>query len=497
VATENVATISRLRGLVEVSRLIRAEEDLPALLAAIGRTIADCLGFATVAINLYRPAFDDVVVTSVHGSDEARQALLGDSRELSAWAPFLDDRFLRRGAYLILEGDLEWDPAVVRYVPPLERSDDDGAWQPEDALMVPLRHTDGHLLGIISVDEPASGRRPSDEELDVLVAVAEHAALAVQSAQEAAQAARHRAALEQLLAVSSNLAAASSTDVILSAVCDGIREALEFHDVAVELVDARTGRLEAHAGAAPATARSLADLERLLQPVHELEGCYLVPGEGVLVPLVSREGSVIGVIRAAEPEGRLRPSTERLQALRVFANQSTAAIVSAEHFQELRFLADHDPLTRLLNRRAFIRRLESETARARRYGRAFGLVICDLDGFKALNDRYGHPAGDAALCTFAAILTQALRRPDDAFRIGGDEFAVVLAEASDADALEVAERVSAALAASDDERLDGVGASFGVAACPAHAEDPQTLFRLADEALYRAKRSGASVRFAA
>src|SRR5205823_8991634 len=92
VATENVATISRLRGLVEVSRLIRAEEDLPALLAAIGRTIADCLGFGTVAINLYRPAYDDVVVTSVHGSDAARQALLGDARELSAWAPFLDGR---------------------------------------------------------------------------------------------------------------------------------------------------------------------------------------------------------------------------------------------------------------------------------------------------------------------------------------------------------------------------------------------------------------------
>src|SRR3989442_1600514 len=122
--TEKGAKNSRLRGLVEVSRLIRAEEDLPALLAAIGRTIADCLGFGTVAINLYRPAFDDVVVTSVHGSDEARQALLGDARELSAWSPLLDDRFLRRGAYLILEGDLEWDPAVVRYVPPLEPSDD-------------------------------------------------------------------------------------------------------------------------------------------------------------------------------------------------------------------------------------------------------------------------------------------------------------------------------------------------------------------------------------
>jgi diguanylate cyclase (GGDEF)-like protein len=261
-------------------------------------------------------------------------------------------------------------------------------------------------------------------------------------------------------------------------------------------VDPRSGRLESRAGAPADAQRSLADVERLLDPAHEREGCYVVPGEGLLVPLVSREGSVIGLIRAGAPDAPA-PWTERLQALRVFANQATAAIVAAAQFQELRFLADHDPLTRLLNRRAFIRRLEAETARALRYGRSFGLVVCDLDGFKALNDRFGHPAGDAALCTFATILGDALRRPDDAFRIGGDEFALLLAEASDEDALEVVGRVTAALATSRDERLGGIRASFGIAACPRHADDPLALFRLADEALYKAKRSGASVRFAA
>src|SRR5438105_10248067 len=107
------------------------------------------------------------------------------------------------------------------------------------------------------------------------------------------------------------------------------------------------------------------------------------------------------------------------RALRIFANQAAAAIVAAENLRELRFLADHDPLTRLLNRRAFVARLEAEVARAVRYDRSVGLVICDLDGFKDLNDRFGHLAGDVALQSFAEFVSNALRKPDDAFRIGG------------------------------------------------------------------------------
>ena len=135
------------------------------------------------------------------------------------------------------------------------------------------------------------------------------------------------------------------------------------------------------------------------------------------------------------------PSADRLQALRIFANDAAAALVSGRHLGELRFLADHDPLTRLLNRRAFVSRLEGEVARAVRYERTFGLVVTDLDGFKQLNDRFGHACGDDALVAFANVLVESLRKPDDAFRIGGDEFAVLLAEATEEDAQQVVTRV--------------------------------------------------------
>src|SRR5205823_8787546 len=198
----------------------------------------------------------------------------------------------------------------------------------------------------------------------------------------------------------------------------------------------------------------------------------------LLVPLQDNAGDVIGVLWADEPSDRLLPSRERLQALRVFANQGAAAVTASSRLHELRFLADHDPLTRLLNRRAFVERLDGEVARAARYGHSFGLVLCDLDGFKELNDRFGHAAGDDALQRFAHTLQSGLRKGDEAFRIGGDEFALVLAEASEDDAREIVRRVL--------EESGELAASFGVASCPEHAGESQALFRLADGALYEA-----------
>ena len=522
--------ISPLRGLLEVTRLLGAEEELPELLSAIARTVAESLGYATVAINLYRPAWDDFCVTTVYGSEAAREALLGHVRDVSEWDVVLDDSFLRRGAYFIPFGAVDWEELGASYVPDRKPGTGADAWHPEDALFVPLRHSDGHLLGILSVDEPNSGLRAGDEELDVLAALSAHAALAVQAAQETADAARHRLALEELLAVSSRLTAEPAVDEILRAVCSGIRDALGFQYVSAQLVDKPLARLEPRASVGweledllATGGVELADVEPLLDSEFEIEGCYLLPndearkrirddagnydshfnGRGphawdrhwLLVPLRDAEGDLIGLIWADEPADRLLPSAERLQALRIFANQAAAAIVSAAHQQELRFLADHDPLTRLLNRRAFVDRLDGEVARANRYGRSFALVLCDLDGFKELNDRYGHSVGDEALVVFGGILDRALRRPDEAFRIGGDEFAVLLAEASEEDARAVVGRATDMLGAIEDARLESVRASYGVASCPADATDAQTLFRLADEALYLAKRNRSGVQF--
>ena len=522
------SNISPLRGLLEVTRLLRARGDLPALLDAVARTISETLGFRTVAVNLYRPAWDDFEVTTVHGNDAARAALLGNTREGAHLAVLLNERFARRGAYYVPAGWVDWDSLGPSYTPAGERQAHPDAWDPEDALLVAMRDGDGNLLGMISVDEPVSGRVPTDDDLDLLVALVDHATLAVEEANETRDVRRHQRALEELLDVSSRITGETSADEILRRVCGGIHTALDFDNVCAALVDPDTGALVPRAVAGWRLEELLArprvtvtQIESLLDAEFEREGCFLLTraeahsrlvrevdvypsqlnGRGpwawnrhwLLVPLRDGEGAVLGVIWVDNPSDRLLPSADRLQALRIFANDAAAALVSGKHLAQLRFLADHDPLTRLLNRRAFVSRLDAEVARSTRYGRTVGLVIADLDEFKHRNDRFGHAAGDEALVVFSGILTRALRRPDAAFRIGGDEFALLLAEAVDDGARVVVERINrmlVELAGKGNPAVEGLTASFGFALCPPDAADAQTLFRLADEALYEAKRTG-------
>ena len=226
---QRVDTVARLTGLLEVTRLVRSEGDLDALLPAVAAAISDAMGFGTVVISLYRPAFNDFRVETVYGSEEGREALLGRERMWPEWEPLFDLRFERHGCFFLPWDEFDWSQdTTVSFIPDMEMADGPDAWHPEDALFVPLRHSQGHVLGIISVDEPISGRRPSDDDLAVLSALAAHAAQAVQDAQATAQAERHRTALEQLLRVSSRLTETLSIDALMREVCEGIRAALGF-----------------------------------------------------------------------------------------------------------------------------------------------------------------------------------------------------------------------------------------------------------------------------
>jgi diguanylate cyclase (GGDEF)-like protein len=524
-------TVARLTGLLEVTRLVRSERDLDALLPAVAAAISQGMEFRTVVISVYRPAWNDFRVETVHGSDEGRETLLGRERTWAQWEPLFDLKFERHGCFFLPwdEYDWSWD-TTVSFVPEIEMADGPDAWHAEDAIFVPMRHSQGHVLGIMSVDEPTSGRRPTDDDLAVLGALAAHAAQAVQDAQAAVQAERHRTALEQLLRVSARLTETLSIDAILQSVCEGIRTALGFHNVSVELIDEAGERAVPRAvvGWTPdeVAASQSGDVEvlrRLLDPEFEVEGCFLLPsreacarlgierpvyestrnGRGplgwnhhwLLIPLSDRHGRLLGVIWADEPEDRLLPSTERLQALRMFANQATTAVASVAAYEEMQFLADHDPLTRVGNRRAFTRRLAEEVHRAARYDQRFALVVLDVDGFKGLNDRHGHLAGDVALEAIGDVLRETLRRSDCAFRLGGDEFALILEETGAAEATLVVDRIGAGIASVEAGAGHMLRASFGVALGEGPV-DPEALLQAADTAMYEAKRAGEGVRFA-
>src|SRR5689334_18750701 len=192
--------------LVGVSELVRGENDLQTVLTLIARTVSETLGFGTVVVNLYRRDWDDFCVTTVHGDENVRAALLGSTYDWENWRPLLDDRFLRHGAYFIKHGDFDWSSDTSpRYVPEREVSEDPAAWRPDDEVFVPLYGAEAELLGILSVGDPTSGVRPTDAELQLLVGLAGSAANALAAAQAAIVRERHRAALERLMHISSEL----------------------------------------------------------------------------------------------------------------------------------------------------------------------------------------------------------------------------------------------------------------------------------------------------
>jgi diguanylate cyclase (GGDEF)-like protein len=514
---ENLIAIRRLQRLMDMTDLMAGDDAMPSLLEAIAEVLEQTVGFAGVVINAYRPQWDDFQVTSVAGSPEMREALMGATYDRARWLPVvLDERFARCGAYFVPEGAVDWSTGGARYLPDLEGGSDPDAWRAGDELFVPCRDSRGHILAVVSLGEPVSGRRPSDAELDYLVAVGASAACALDHGQRAQEAARHRAALEELLAVSSKLACQDSIEHVLEAVCSGVVRALGFGKVVIELIDGETGLLTPRASVGwpagqepdwkvPATA-----IEPLLDPAFEIGGCYLLPGETgreraplyenfvselngrgplawnhhwLFVPLHDRKGDVVGRIWADDPEDRLLPSRSRLEALAVFANQATMAIVAAGQLEQLRALADEDPLTGLPNRRAFMRDLESELERTRRHVRPLGLLLCDVDHLKHVNDTRGHPGGDRALCAVARVLRECLRAGDTAFRIGGDEFAVLLPETT----AEQAAIVAARIASHGCARIPRL--SCGIAAAPADGDDAEALISHADAALYATKRA--------
>ena len=509
--------LARLGATFERTASVRDEGDLQEVLQDVAGAIGEVLGYRAVVVNVYRPAYDDMLTAAAVGSQESLSQLLGKSSPNDTWTPMFAPRFERRGAYFIPDGEFDWDSlGVETFVPQLPESDDPDAWLPGDALFVPLRDGRGNILGVISVDEPETGRRQSDAELDALVTISRHAALALQIAQNTANDVQHQRMLERVLEVSARLAEADDVDSVLQAVCDGIEDALGFNKVGIQLAEGRHLPLIPVAatgwsidGPVMNRGTTIEALSPLFTEEFEVAGCYLLPGEvaaarlgieerprselnghgphawsrhWLLVPLVDGERWT-GLIWVDDPRDLLLPTRARLQALRLFANQAVAAWSASKQAVRLRHEATHDQLTGLPNRRAF----DTDVGHAIDSGAGFALVLCDMDNLKTLNDTHGHEAGDEALQLLAGALQSQLRRSDEAYRVGGDEFAVILPAANRLDAERVVRRLRDAVAGRMLGSGNAIDASFGVSVYEP-GDDPDRMMVRADEALYRAKR---------
>jgi diguanylate cyclase (GGDEF)-like protein len=210
---------------------------------------------------------------------------------------------------------------------------------------------------------------------------------------------------------------------------------------------------------------------------------------GLFVPLVSRDGTVLGSLALFWRTPGYEPATERVAAIEQIAATSIPAIENARRYREARQMAETDALTGFFNQRYFHETLRREALRAQRYDRRLALLILDLDDFKAVNDRIGHLAGDAVLAQVAERLRNSIRSVDVGCRVGGDEFGVIMPESTAEDAEQLFQRMHDAVGTMPVPGGSRVRISAGIAELR-HGETAAGLFERADSALYRAKEQG-------
>jgi diguanylate cyclase (GGDEF)-like protein len=221
----------------------------------------------------------------------------------------------------------------------------------------------------------------------------------------------------------------------------------------------------------------------------DIKGTQLTSFAGV--PLMEA-GIPKGTI-ALESRAKDHFSSRDLEILHAIVQVYGTALCWTQRYQEVHAMATVDGLTQLLNHRSFMERFEEELERATRYGETMTFLMLDLDHFKQVNDSYGHLHGDYVLWQTAQLLRSCIRKPDIAGRYGGEEFGVIIINASKRDSLTTAERVRSSIAEyqfENDGIQNRISVSIGMSEYPADGQDTNTLVQRADEAMYAVKRQG-------
>lgn len=462
-------------------------------------------------------ADEDLVVHVSEGTEVSRA-------ELAAWARRnrLDERRVDRAAAPceIAMGDAR-DVRLAEHTP----------------FQVRIGLSTFELHSGMLVLESASAILHSSETLATLATIADHIALVLQDRsvraqiQDLSERNRERAeTLDQILEISNDLKRNCTLDDLFQSIASAVAKGLGFQQVVLSLydrernaftarahfgLDDRWSALQGEIVPAEEITKHWNDRNRVSKSYHVRErgrdsgGSRLSaprrvltagdegwrPDELLWIPLYS-EDRLLGCLSVDEPRNGRSPGLETIRALEIFANQAVSAIESARSYNEAREQSIRDSLTGAYNHRHFQEVLQREIGRAERLGRPLTVLMLDIDDFKSINDRFGHPVGDAILQGIVAEIRNEVRNDMDLLaRYGGDEFALVLPETPLTEGIIVAERVRRRV----DERLFRMPdshqvlratVSIGLATFPDDSGDKKDLVEKADAALYRAKHGG-------
>jgi diguanylate cyclase (GGDEF)-like protein/PAS domain S-box-containing protein len=464
-----------VRHMLRVFQHVQAHNSFDEVLQGAADAIVDIVGFDIAALNIRR---DDgnFQVRAVAGSDEAREVVLGHIVTAAELNDFLERaiewgtlRYLPYDRQLATGGAIE--SGYVSDLPAPEAGQSD-AWHPEDMLSAMIYSPSGETVGFISVDLPRDRRRPGMFQRELLAVVASQVGIAI-----------HQARLTDRLR-SSEQAFRLAFDGAGNGIC------------IVSLRDPDAGRF---VRVNPAMADILGRTPQEIIASNFADLCH--PGDEPLDLEALREVLLLGGPYRFERRYLHPTRSTRWLAFTTSLGYDTdgnpeLAICQIEdisdqrvHHAELAHLARHDDLTGLPNRRALVDVVVAATEEAMLHDLPGVLVFCDIDGFKSVNDIYGHEVGDRVLQILAQRMSRAIRAEDTIIRYGGDEFVVVAPSTPSnyGPILEDRLRTSIAHPIQVDDRIVSVNASFGTAEITATTSDVGDLVRRADFAMYQAK----------
>ena len=435
----------------------------------------------------------------------------GDPREIRVQSVITEGEgligFAVKERRLYRVGHLNSDPSALGYCTRVLQI---------QSLMVHTLVQNDRVEGVLLIDS-LQPEAFNEEEEQVFLRLADQVLEAIENRREHQAMQNHAQELSTLVAVSESLGSKLDLDHRLETMAEKIKGIIPYDHCFIFLVEAgeRCAELKVARGFSddPLIGQSLPLHEGLLSLVvkrrapimkvdlHERErgkgvfpsgsGIRLRPASFLGLPMVVQD-RVIGifVITSQRPNAF---DDQHKEFLKMLCSQAAVSIADAKLHDEVNRLATTDGLTGVANHRRFQERLNEEFERQAREAGRFALVMVDVDHFKKVNDRFGHPAGDQVLKQVAAVLVTTVRKIDVVARYGGEEFAVILLSSGPKESYQLAERVRKAVEGLspviNGEPLT-ITISLGMAVYPDDARDRQTLIERADRALYAAKHGG-------
>jgi diguanylate cyclase (GGDEF)-like protein/putative nucleotidyltransferase with HDIG domain len=370
---------------------------------------------------------------------------------------------------------------------------------------VPLVAYD-HAIGAMAVF--SDHERAFDEgHLELLRVLASEASIAIENArlfQEERTKARHLSLLNN---ISRDAIATLNPDEMLAKITDQLEAGLTYDHIGIGVLEYSTREIvvQAEAGKRRGALGQRIPLGNGLLG-HVARNGHLAafransPADAALKPLLADTVAAIALpvfyaeqlhgilyIESSEPADF---SDEEILLLRTLADLIAGALHNAYSFQKAQEQAITDGLTGVKTHRFFMESLSAEWKRSTRAGRAFALVLMDLDRFKFVNDFYGHLEGDLVLQRVGHILETNCRRSDVVARYGGDEFVILMPETTMEHARQLASKLRGWVSADPLLREKNISASFGIASYPLHGSSPQELIQVADASMYLSKHQG-------